>query len=181
MPDGLSPIHANNAAVLHFACCMMCCLVLCASGCHTTKKHIACCIMTLIVGPQRSHLNTRLRSMSGLVQCVVATLCKSALPYVTMAFLLAGTMAPAARALRAALKEAAGKLMAQLYDRNSRRQFLPAEAFQTDSLPPERFRVEMQTAAAASGGLMQATNTRVWGLLRCAHLPPSMPASTAAL
>lgn len=81
-------------------------------------------------------------------------------------------MAPAARALRASLKEAAGKLMAQLYDRNSRRQFLPAEAFQTDSLPPERFRVEMQTAAAASGGLMQATNTRVWGLLRHAHLPP---------
>ncbi|KAL3150396.1 hypothetical protein ABBQ32_000234 [Trebouxia sp. C0010 RCD-2024] len=80
-----------------------------------------------------------------------------------------GTMAPAARAIRAGLKEAAGKLVAQLYDRDSRRQFLPAEAFQTDSLPPERFRVEMQTAAAASGGLMQATNTRVWGLLR--HAP----------
>lgn len=75
-------------------------------------------------------------------------------------------MAPPARALRAALKEAAGKLLAQLYDRNSRRQFVPLEAFQTDSLPPERFQVEMQTAAAASGGLMQAINTRVWGLLR---------------
>lgn len=83
-----------------------------------------------------------------------------------MWYMVAGTMAPAARSLRAALKEAAGKLVAQLYDRNSRRQFVPLEAFQTDSLPPERFRVEMQTAAAASGGLMQATNTRVWGLLR---------------
>ena len=80
--------------------------------------------------------------------------------------MVAGTMAPAARGLRAGLKEAAGKLVAQLYDRNSRRQFVPLEAFQTDSLPPERFRVEMQTAAAASGGLMQANNTRVWGLLR---------------
>ena len=86
-------------------------------------------------------------------------------------YTVAGTMAPAARALRAALKEAAGKLVAQLYDRNSRRQFLPSEAFQTDSLPPERFRVEMQTAAAASGGLMQATNTRVWGLLRWVTTP----------
>ncbi|DBA78986.1 TPA: hypothetical protein ACH3X1_008854 [Trebouxia sp. C0004] len=75
-------------------------------------------------------------------------------------------MAAPARALRAALKEAAGKLLSQLYDRNCRRQFVPPEAFQTDSLPPERFRVEMQTAAAAAGGLMQATNTRVWGLLK---------------
>ena len=88
-----------------------------------------------------------------------------------MWYVVAGTMAPAARALRAALKEAAGKLVAQLFDRNSRRQFVPLEAFQTDSLPPERFRVEMQTAAAASGGLMQATNTRVWGLLRWVTSP----------
>ncbi len=82
----------------------------------------------------------------------------------------AGPMAAPARALRAALKEAAGKLLSQLYDRNCRRQFVPLEAFQTDSLPPERFRVEMQTAAAAAGGLMQATNTRVWGLLRSVHI-----------
>ena len=74
--------------------------------------------------------------------------------------------------MRAALKEAAGKVLAQLYDRNCRRQFVPPEAFQTDSFPPERFQVEMQTAAAASGGLMQATNTRVWGLLRWACLAP---------
>ncbi|KAA6423490.1 MAG: E3 ubiquitin- ligase UPL6 [Trebouxia sp. A1-2] len=78
-------------------------------------------------------------------------------------------MTAPSKALRAALKEAAGKLLSQLYDRNCRRQFVPLEAFQTDSLPPERFRVEMQTAAAAAGGLMQATNTRVWGLLR--HAP----------
>lgn len=84
-------------------------------------------------------------------------------------------MTAPSKALRAALKEAAGKLLSQLYDRNCRRQFVPLEAFQTDSLPPERFRVEMQTAAAAAGGLMQATNTRVWGLLRS---EPSSSAST---
>ena len=75
-------------------------------------------------------------------------------------------MAPPARALRAALKEAAGKLLGQLYDRNCRQQFVPQAAFQTDSLPPQRFQVEMEAAAAAAGGLMQATNTRIWGLLR---------------
>lgn len=85
--------------------------------------------------------------------------------------MLAGTLPAAARTLRAALKEAAGKLLAQLYDRNCRRHFLPLEAFQTDSLPPERFQMEMQTAAAAAGGLMQATNTRVWGLLRSLPMP----------
>ena len=84
-----------------------------------------------------------------------------------VANLLAGLMPAAARASRAALKAAAGKLLAQLYDRNCRRQFVPAEAFQTDSLPLERFQHELQNAAAASGGLMQATNTRVWGLLKC--------------
>ena len=87
---------------------------------------------------------------------------------------IAGPMTAPAKALRAALKEAAGKLLSQLYDRNCRRQFVPLEAFQTDSLPPERFRVEMQTAAAAAGGVMQATNTRVWGLLR------SVPSSLAS-
>ena len=75
-------------------------------------------------------------------------------------------MAAPGRALRAALKEAAGKLLAQLYDRNCRRQFVPLEAFQTDSLPSERFWVELQTTAAFTGGLMQATNSRIWGLLR---------------
>ena len=85
---------------------------------------------------------------------------------------IADPMTAPARALRAALKEAAGKLLSQLYDRNCRRQFVPLEAFQTDNLPPERFRVEMQTAAAAAGGLMQATNTRVWGLLRSVHFSP---------
>ena len=81
-------------------------------------------------------------------------------------YMVAGTMAPAGRALRAGLKEAAGKLVAQLYDRNSRRQFVPPEAFQTDSLPPERFQVEMQTVAAGAGGVMEASKSRVWGLLR---------------
>lgn len=71
-----------------------------------------------------------------------------------------------AKALRAALKESAGKLLTQLYDRNCRRQFAPAEAFQTSNLPLERFQAEMQTAANNAGGLMQASNTRVWGLLR---------------
>ena len=75
-------------------------------------------------------------------------------------------MSSAAKGLRGALKESAGKLLTQLYDRNCRRRFAPSEAFQTGNLSPERFHAEMQTAANAAGGLMQATNTRVWGLLR---------------
>lgn len=75
-------------------------------------------------------------------------------------------MAAPAKALRAALRESAGKLLTQLYDRNCRRQFAPADAFETGNLPPERFQAEMQTAANAAGGFMQAKNTRVWGLLR---------------
>ena len=78
----------------------------------------------------------------------------------------AGQIPAPAKALRTALKEAAGKLLGQLYDRNCRRQFVPPEAFQTDSLPLQRFQVEMEAAAAAAGGLMQATKTRIWGLLR---------------
>ena len=132
--------------------------------------------MLLFVGTHNTGAFTQNKSDTMCVavwcNCVVATVREQRATVYCSGYLVAGTMAPAARALRAGLKEAAGKLMAQLYDRNSRRQFLPAEAFQTDSLPPERFRVEMQTAAAASGGLMQATNTRVWGLLRHGHSPP---------
>lgn len=79
---------------------------------------------------------------------------------------VAATMPSPAQALRGALKESAGKLLTQLYDRNCRRPFAPSPAFQTSNLPPDRFQAEMQTAALAAGGLMQATNTRVWGLLR---------------
>lgn len=56
--------------------------------------------------------------------------------------------------------------MAQLYSRNCRRAFAPAAAFHSDAVPGERFHVEVMAASAYSGGLMAATHTRVWGLLR---------------
>ena len=63
----------------------------------------------------------------------------------------AGGWSEAAAGLRTALKEAAGKLMGQLHDRNCRRAFAPAQAFQADALPPDRFHSEMQ--ASKGGGL----------------------------
>jgi hypothetical protein len=53
-----------------------------------------------------------------------------------------GWPAPAAQ-LRGKLKEAAGALLGQLYDRNCRKAFAPAEAFQTEQLPPARFHAEV--------------------------------------
>ena len=38
----------------------------------------------------------------------------------------------------------AGKLMGQLHDRNCRQVFAPAEAFQADALPADRFQSEIQ-------------------------------------
>jgi hypothetical protein len=38
----------------------------------------------------------------------------------------------------------AGKLMGQLHDRNCRQAFAPAEAFQADALPADRFQSEIQ-------------------------------------
>lgn len=38
--------------------------------------------------------------------------------------------------------------------------------FQADNLPAERFHGEMQAAAVSAGGLMQATKSRVFALLR---------------
>ena len=55
-----------------------------------------------------------------------------------------------AAARRARLKEGAGKLMGQLYDRNCRRAFAPAEAFQADSLPLDRFQAEVQVCVLLS-------------------------------
>ena len=86
---------------------------------------------------------------------------------------------PAAAGLRRKLKEAAGTLLGQLHDRNCRRAFAPAEAFQTEHLPPARFHAEVKAAAASVGGLMEARHTRVWALLTCAssfarHVPSPM-------
>ncbi|KAK9829627.1 hypothetical protein WJX72_006957 [[Myrmecia] bisecta] len=92
--------------------------------------------------------------------------------WVESAPLPGGWSAPAA-ALRAALKEAIGKLLGQLYDRNCRRAFAPADAFHVDSLPPERFHGEMQAALVASGGQTEALRSRVWSLLR--HTPFLIP------
>ena len=79
-----------------------------------------------------------------------------------------GGWPPAAAALRARLRTHVGALLGRLYDRNSRRAFAPVAAFYAAGLPPERFCAEAAAAASARGGLMEATHTRVWALLRCA-------------
>ncbi|PRW45057.1 E3 ubiquitin- ligase UPL6 [Chlorella sorokiniana] len=84
-----------------------------------------------------------------------------------------GGWSPEAAALRSQLKEAAGKLMGQLHDRNCRRAFAPAEAFQADALPAERFQSEVQAATAAGRGLDEEGAGRAWGLL--AHAPYLVP------
>ncbi|KAL4444560.1 hypothetical protein ABPG77_002377 [Micractinium sp. CCAP 211/92] len=97
-----------------------------------------------------------------------------------------GGWPPEAAALRAELKEAAGKLMGQLHDLNCRRPFAPAEAFQADALPTERFQSEMSAATAAGRALAEgaepgkdggtpgpAAAGRAWGLL--AHAPYLVP------
>jgi hypothetical protein len=56
--------------------------------------------------------------------------------------------------------------MAQLYARNCRTPFAPATAFHTDVLIGELFHAEVSAASAGAGGLMDATHTRVWALLR---------------
>ena len=78
-----------------------------------------------------------------------------------------GSWSPAASKLRADVRDAVGKLLGQLYDRNCHRAFVPTEAFHIDNLPPERFHAEVNAAAAARGGLMEASHTRVWLILRC--------------
>ena len=90
------------------------------------------------------------------------TLADAAFPCCAGAF-----QGPAAQ-LRASLKHSVGKLLGQLFDRNSRRPFAPPAAFYADNLAPELFQQEVRSAAAVSGGLMEATHTRVWAILRYA-------------
>lgn len=87
---------------------------------------------------------------------------------------------------------APGKLMGQLHDRNCRRAFAPAEAFQADALPADRFQSEMSAATAAGRALSEGALLgngsssgggggsgsaggagRAWGLL--AHAPYLVP------
>lgn len=56
----------------------------------------------------------------------------------------AGGWPPRAAALRSRLKDAAGRLMGQLFDRNCRRAFAPVEAFHADALPADRFQAEIR-------------------------------------
>lgn len=92
-----------------------------------------------------------------------------------------GGWPPEAAALRAQLKEAAGQLMGQLHDRNCRHAFAPAQAFQAEALPADRFQSEMQAGAAAGRALGEADAGsgggagagRAWGLL--AHAPFLVP------
>lgn len=72
-----------------------------------------------------------------------------------------------AATLRQQLTEAAGSLLGQLYDRNCRREFAPAAAFQTEHLPSARFHSDVKAAAATLGGLMEAKHTRIWAVLTC--------------
>jgi len=98
----------------------------------------------------------------------------------------AGGWPAAAGGLRARVRAAAGALLGRLYDRNCRRAFAPVRAFYAAGLPPERFCAEAGAAAAGRGGLMEATHTRVWALMRCARgrwrccLPSAPPGAPRA-
>ena len=75
-------------------------------------------------------------------------------------------MGSAALHLRATMREAAGRLLGQIHDRNTRAHFLPPEAFYIASLPPALFRREAAAAAASPGGLFEDPRSRVGVVLR---------------
>lgn len=57
--------------------------------------------------------------------------------------------------------------MGQLHDRNCRRAFAPAEAFQADALPAERFQSEVQVRAAGNGCLQHGAAGQYCGSGPC--------------
>jgi hypothetical protein len=71
---------------------------------------------------------------------------------------------PAAVQLRSRLK-VLGELLGILYVRNCHRSFAPSDAFHVSDLPSERFHAAVSQASATNGGLMEATQTRVWAVL----------------
>ena len=73
---------------------------------------------------------------------------------------------PPAMALRARISRSAGRLMAQLHERNGRKQFAPAEAFYADNLPSERFQVEVANGVAAGLDVEHPEGSRAWKVLR---------------
>lgn len=75
-----------------------------------------------------------------------------------------GGWTPAAAQLRSRLK-VLGELLGILYVRNCRRSFAPASAFHVLGLPSDRFHAEVSAASTGVGGLMEATQTRVWAVL----------------
>ena len=79
---------------------------------------------------------------------------------------------PAAQALRGSVSSAVGRLLGQLYDRNCRREFAPAEAFYAANLSADLFNAEVQQSLAR-GAFLEAKNTRVWQVLRSALLLPN--------
>ena len=89
-------------------------------------------------------------------------------------------MGSAALHLRATMREAAGRLLGQLHDRNTRAHFLAPEAFYISSLPPALFRREAAAAAASPGGLFEDSRSRVGVVLRYAFVLPRMVCSSAA-
>lgn len=77
-----------------------------------------------------------------------------------------GKLGSAAVHLRATMREAAGRLLGQIHDRNTRAHFLPPEAFYIAGLPPALFRREAAAAASSPGGLFQDPRSRVGVVLR---------------
>ena len=73
-----------------------------------------------------------------------------------------------AGALRCSAKHSLGVLTSDIRRRASceLQPFAPARAFHTDVLIGEMFHAEVSAASAGAGGLMDATHTRVWALLR---------------
>lgn len=75
------------------------------------------------------------------------------------------------------MRDAAGRLARQLFDRNSQRPFAPAAAFAAEGVQADRFLAEMRVAAAAPGGLLEAVSSRVSGLLKWVVPPSKNPSS----
>jgi hypothetical protein len=80
---------------------------------------------------------------------------------------------PAAIKLRSYVSRSVGRLMAQLHERNGRRQFAPPEAFYAENLPPERFQAEVLSGMASGLDNEDYEGSRAWTLL--AHAPFLVP------
>ena len=77
---------------------------------------------------------------------------------------------------RSQQKETAGKLMSQLYDRNSRQAFAPREAFHDGRVPTDQITAQLQSELSSQLRRPAVSQSRVWSLLRYASaMLPSLP------